>query len=277
MQMETVDPKTVEQTVAILTDLDLKTAVTGLLILVGGLVCVRLLLTLFSHVLKRSRTIPPNVHTILKTLLRIVLDVVVVLAAANYVGIPVTSFMVLLSIFGIAVSLALQGILSNLAGGVLLLASNPFSVGDFIECGQVSGTVLDITMLHIKIQAPDRRIIYLPNSTVYSSILINASTTPVRRVEVSVSASYDSSPAQVREAVMDLIGTIPGILSDPEPQVHLENYGDSAIGYTVWAFCAGKDFLEVKYTLLEGLYNSFRQHGIEMTYPHLNVHMNDGR
>lgn len=276
MEMDNVNVEQVEETIALFSSMDLKTAVRGLLFLVVGLVLVRLALMLLSHMLKKSRTIPASAHTMIKTLVRILLDVVVVLAAANTVGIPITSFMVFLSVIGIAISLAVQGILSNFAGGILLLVSRPFAIGDFIECGSVSGTVLDITMLHIKLQAPDRKVVYLPNSTVYSSILTNASISPIRRVDVSVSASYDNSPAQVREAVLDLTRTIPGILQDPEVQVHVENYGDSAIGYTIWAFCEGKDFLTVKYALLEGLYDTFRAHSVEMTYPHMNVHMQDG-
>ena len=276
MEMDNVNVEQVEETIALFSSMDLKTAVRGLLFLVVGLVLVRLALMLLSHMLKKSRTIPASAHTMIKTLMRILLDVVVVLAAANTVGIPITSFMVFLSVIGIAISLAVQGILSNFAGGILLLVSRPFAIGDFIECGSVSGTVLDITMLHIKLQAPDRKVVYLPNSTVYSSILTNAPISPIRRVDVSVSASYDNSPAQVREAVLDLTRTIPGILQDPEVQVHVENYGDSAIGYTIWAFCEGKDFLTVKYALLEGLYDAFRAHSVEMTYPHMNVHMQDG-
>ena len=276
MEMDNVNVEQVEETIALFSSMDMKTAVRGLLFLVVGLVLVRRALMLLSHMLKKSRTIPASAHTMIKTLMRILLDVVVVLAAANTVGIPITSFMVFLSVIGIAISLAVQGILSNFAGGILLLVSRPFAIGDFIECGSVSGTVLDITMLHIKLQAPDRKVVYLPNSTVYSSILTNASISPIRRVDVSVSASYDNSPAQVREAVLDLTRTIPGILQDPEVQVHVENYGDSAIGYTIWAFCEGKDFLTVKYALLEGLYDAFRAHSVEMTYPHMNVHMQDG-
>jgi len=276
MEMDNVNVEQVEETIALFSSMDMKTAVRGLLFLVVGLVLVRLALMLLSHMLKKSRTIPASAHTMIKTLMRILLDVVVVLAAANTVGIPITSFMVFLSVIGIAISLAVQGILSNFAGGILLLVSRPFAIGDFIECGSVSGTVLDITMLHIKLQAPDRKVVYLPNSTVYSSILTNASISAIRRVDVSVSASYDNSPAQVREAVLDLTRTIPGILQDPEVQVHVENYGDSAISYTIWAFCEGKDFLTVKYALLEGLYDAFRAHSVEMTYPHMNVHMQDG-
>ena len=276
MEMDNVNVEQVEETIALFSSMDLKTAVRGLLFLVVGLVLVRLAPMLLSHMLKKSRTIPASARTMIKTLVRILLDVVVVLAAANTVGIPITSFMVFLSVIGIAISLAVQGILSNFAGGILLLVSRPFAIGDFIECGSVSGTVLDITMLHIKLQAPDRKVVYLPNSTVYSSILTNASISAIRRVDVSVSASYDNSPAQVREAVLDLTRTIPGILQDPEVHVHVENYGDSAIGYTIWAFCEGKDFLTVKYALLEGLYDAFRAHSVEMTYPHMNVHMQDG-
>ena len=134
MEMDNVNVEQVEETIALFSSMDLKTAVRGLLFLVVGLVLVRLALMLLSHMLKKSRTIPASAHTMIKTLMRILLDVVVVLAAANTVGIPITSFMVFLSVIGIAISLAVQGILSNFAGGILLLVSRPFAIGDFIEC-----------------------------------------------------------------------------------------------------------------------------------------------
>ena len=142
MEMDNVNVEQVEETIALFSSMDLKTAVRGLLFLVVGLVLVRLALMLLSHMLKKSRTIPASAHTMIKTLMRILLDVVVVLAAANTVGIPITSFMVFLSVIGIAISLAVQGILSNFAGGILLLVSRPFAIGDFIDMREREGAKL---------------------------------------------------------------------------------------------------------------------------------------
>ena len=127
--------------------------------------------------------------------------------------------------------------------------------------------------MYTRLLAPDGRVIFVPNSTTYTSRIINYSMNPQRRIELSVSASYDNTPEEVKQALMKAVKRIPQILSDPEPVVHLENYGDSAIQYTLWVWVNGSDFLNTKYRLNEEIYTAFKENHVEMTYPHLRVHM----
>ncbi len=264
--------ETVQQYVDIFQKLDWQTGLKGLLTLVLGLAVVRLLLRFVRKLLEHSK-IPATVHTILMTLLRVLLDLVVILSATSAIGIPVTSFVTLLGLAGLAVSLALQGILSNLASGFIILTSHPFEAGHFIEQEGFTGTVQEIRMLHTRLLTPDGKMIYVPNSVLSGTRIVNYSETGKRRVEISVSASYDSSPDQVRKAILDAVKSMDAVLEDPAPYVFLDDYGDSAIRYTLWVWVNGSDFLSVSHGLREKLYKTFSAHGVVMTYPHLNVHL----
>ena len=268
----TPSEETVQEYVDIFQKIDWKTGLTGLGILVFGLVAVRLILRLVEKALKASR-VPPTLHTMIRTLLRILLDLVVFLSAANAIGIPITSFITLLGLAGLAVSLALQGILGNLVGGFIILASHPFEVGHFIEHDGVLGTVREIRTLHTRIETPDGRMVYIPNSSLSGARIINFSETGKRRVEIGVSASYRNSPDQVRAAVLDAAGRTEGVLSSPAPVVFLDSYGSSDIRYVLWVWVESANFLSVKQALSERMYAAFAAHNVEMTYPHLNVHM----
>ncbi len=266
------DVQDVQKYVNILKNLNWQTWLEAILLLVFGVVVVKLLLKLMRKGLKKT-AIPESLHTMLLTIIRIVLYALVLLTVASKIGIPVTSFVTLIGIAGLAISMAVQGILQNLAGGMILLGSRPFQVGDVVEVDGLTGTILDIHMMNTHMESFDGKRIYLPNSKLYTSTIINYTQKGQRRVELKLSASYDQTPAQVREAVMSAVQATPGVLENPAPRILTENYGESDIAYTLWVWCNNPDFVNVKYGISERLYETFRDHGVEMTYPHLNVHM----
>ena len=266
--------ETVQEYVGYFQKLDWQTGLKGVATLVIGFTAVRLLLHFVKKALARSH-VPVTMHPIIHTLLRILLDLIVILSAANVIGIPITSFITLLGLAGLAVSLALQGILSNLASGFIILSSRPFETGHFIEQEGFTGTVQEIRMLHTRILTPDGKMIYVPNSVISGTRIVNYSETGKRRVEISVSASYDNPPEQVRKAIMDAVKSVGTVLENPAPYVFLDDYGDSAIRYVLWVWVNGSDFLTVRHTLQEKLYDTFAARGVAMTYPHLNVHLTE--
>lgn len=262
----------VQEYVSILKNVDWQTGLKCVATLVVGFTVVRLILHVVKKGLKASR-IPATLHTMIRNLLRILLDLVVILAAASVIGIPVTSFVTLLGIAGLAVSLALQGVLSNLAGGFIILSTHPFDLGHFIEHDGVTGTVREISMQHTRLETPDGKMIYIPNSSLSGGRIINYSEIGKRRMELSVSASYENTPAQVRSAVMAAVDRTAGILPDPAPAVYVDGYGESDIQYGIWVWTEGADFLRVRRELTERLYTTFAEQKVEMTYPHMNVHL----
>ena len=264
-------PETIQGYADILKTVDWQTGLKAAAILLIGLAAAKLVLHFVRKVLKKSR-VPAAVHSILMTLMRVLLDLVVVLAALNALGIPVTSFIALLSLAGLAISLALQGVLGNLASGLIVVGSRPFDVGDVIEHDGIAGTVREIRMMHTVLETFDGRMVYIPNSSISGGRVINVTQTGRRRVDISVSASYNQSPAQVRKAIGDAITRTEGILENPAPTVFLDSYGDSAINYGIRVWTASENYMNVKNTLTELLYSTFAENRVEMTYPHINVH-----
>lgn len=264
-------PETIQGYADILKTVDWQTGLKAAAILLIGLAAAKLVLHFVRKVLKKFR-VPAAVHSILMTLMRVLLDLVVVLAALNALGIPVTSFIALLSLAGLAISLALQGVLGNLASGLIVVGSRPFDVGDVIEHDGIAGTVREIRMMHTVLETFDGRMVYIPNSSISGGRVINVTQTGRRRVDISVSASYNQSPAQVRKAIGDAIDRTEGILEDPAPAVFLDSYGDSAINYGIRVWTASENYMNVKNTLTELLYSTFAENRVEMTYPHINVH-----
>lgn len=245
----------------------------GLATLFLALLASKLLMKLFNKALEHIPTINPALHAMLKTTVQFLLYFLSIMLTANVLGIPVTSFVALFSVVGLAVSLAVQGVLSNLAGGVILLVSKMFTLNDFIEADNISGTVQEIGFLHTKLLSPDGKVIYVPNSLLHSARLINYTINGKRRIDLPISASYDNSPEEVRAAVMLAVHTFSNIAADPAPEVILDSYGDNAINYIIRIWTTTNDFWPVRNALNEKLYSAFQQSHVEMTYPHINVHM----
>lgn len=247
----------------------------GIIVLVICLAVGKSVMRLMDGVLKKARAINPALHTMIRTTLRWLTYFITILTTAGTLGIPISSFLTLFSVVGLAISLAIQGVLTNLAGGIIILASKPFTLGDYIEADAIAGTVTDIGFLHTRLTAPDGKLIFVPNNLLYTSRLINYTASGARRIDLSVSAAYDNSPEQVRAAVLAAASTIEAIHADPAPQVLVESYGDSAIQYTIRLWVAAQDYVDTRYQMNELLYDAFRQHGVKMTYPHLNIHVRD--
>lgn len=264
----------VREYVDIVQNMDWQTGLKGLATLVLGLMLVRLLIHVVDKALKRSQ-IPTTLHAMIRTLLRILLDLVVILSAANAIGIPVTSFVTVLGLAGLAISLAVQGMLSNLASGFIILSSRPFAVGHFIEENNIMGTVREIRMLHTRMETPDGKMVYVPNSVLSGTQIINYTETGKRRMDISVSASYGNPPEQVRRAANNALKGVEGILTDPVPEFFLDRYDDSAIQYILRFWVKGGDFMRVQHEVTEKLYSVFASEGVVMTYPHLNVHLKE--
>ena len=236
------------------------------------LVVVKMLIKVLDRALSRSRLDAP-LQTLLRTILKCALWSVAVITVLDRLGIEVTSLVAVLSVVGLAFSLALQNFLSNVAGGMQLLASHPFVVGDFVDAGGCSGTVEEIGMFYTKLATLDNKLVQLPNSTIVSANITNFSAQPTRRVELTVSASYDAPTEQVLALLSRMAADHPLVLVDPAPVVHVDSYGDSAVGYVLRAWCANTDYWTVYYDLMDGFKPAFDNAGIEMTYPHVNVHM----
>ena len=245
---------------------------SAVLTIVISLVVIKVLTRVLNRALGRSKLDAP-LQALLRNLLRGALWFVAVIIVLECLNIKATSLVAVLSVVGLAFSLALQNFLSNMAGGMQLLASHPFKLGDFVDAGGCSGTVTEIGMFYTKLTTPDNKLVQLPNSTIVSANITNFSAQATRRVELKVSASYDAPTDKVLALLSKMAEDHPLVLSDPAPAVHVDSYGDNAIGYVMRMWCANADYWTVYFDLMDGMKSAFDRAGVEMTYPHVNVHM----
>lgn len=239
-------------------------------------VCCVLIIKMIQHgverILQRGK-IEKSLHTFVRTSVNILLWFLFALIVASSLNIDVTSLVAVLSVAGLAVSLAIQGTLSNLAGGIQVLLSKPFKVGDYIETDSVSGTVQEISMSHTKLLTLDNKVIFVPNSEIAAAKITNYNAEERRRVDLTFSTSYDDPTERVVNAIRSVVDVHPLVLRDPEPFVRLSAFGDSAVEYTVRVWCRTEDYWTLHFDLLEQVRAAFDRAGVELTYPHLNVHM----
>ena len=238
------------------------------------LLVIKLLMTLFRKLLSRP-AIDERVRRYTLVGIRTVLWIITILIVADSLGIPITSLVALLSVFSLAISLAVQSVLGNIAGGIVIMLNKPFKEGDFVETSSGIGTVQDITLNYTYLATPDGQRIIVPNSTLSADRIINYTTLGKRRAVVKVTASYDAPTATVRQACLLAVERTDKVLFDPAPEVLLTNYGESSIEYTVRVWCLCEHYGDVLFPLTENLRTAFEEFGVEMTYNHLNIHILD--
>ncbi len=250
--------------------LTLEKAIPALVVLAVGIVAVYLLCRLFDKLLAKTQ-LEKSLSGFLRSLIRILLYVIVVLVALGTLGLNVSSLVALLSVASLAITLAVQGTLSNIAGGIQILTSHPFRVGDYVEIGGVEGTVKEIGMIYTRLITLDNKALYLPNSDVASSKVSNFTIEGLRRISLPFSASYDCPTEPVIQA-LKLAAINGGALDDPAPQAYVRAYDDSAIRYELHFWCVPADYWRTYFGVTGQVREEFDQAGLIMTYPHLNVH-----
>lgn len=255
-----------------LTGMNLSRFLSIVILAVICVVVVKCFLRLVDRILEKGH-IEKSLHSFIRTTARILAWGLAILIIASSFGVDVTSLIAVLSVAGLAISLAVQDSLSNLASGIQLLASQPFKVGDYIEASGVSGTVAEINMVHTKLKTIDNKLIYVPNSEMADAKITNYNAQERRRVDLVIGASYDAPTRKVIDTIRGVIDAHPKALQDPEPFVRMTALEASWVNYTLRVWCETADYWDLYYDLLEQVRDAFEQADIELTYPHLNVHM----
>lgn len=222
-----------------------------------------------SRLMKR---IDPSIAGFLSNSSLLALRAVVIIAAALILGVPGSAFITVFGSAGVAIGLALQGSLSNLAGGLMLLFFRPFSVGDFIQTNGYDGTVKQISVFYTTIVTPDNKRIVLPNGTLTNSALVNVTAEPTRRLDVAFSVAYDSDAEQVRRILLDIAQSNALILQDPAPIAPMTQHGDNAIVFTLRVWVARENYFAVQCYLLESVKAAFDREGISIPYTQIDIH-----
>ena len=256
---------------ASLESLTLKQVLIAVAMLAASIAIVRVVTMLVGRALKRTK-LDESVHRLIKTILRFLLYFVALLVIASYLGVDVTALVALLSVLTLAVSLSVQNALSNVAGGLLVMGTKPFKKGDYVSVDGMTGVVDEITMVYTRLHTLDNRSVLIPNSKVAAATVENYSSYPKRRLDLTVSASYDADPERVMQALRSAIECCEPLKGE-EICVAIEDFGDSAIAYHVHFWVASSRLIEARFELRTRIWEAFRDAGVEMTYPHLNVHV----
>ena len=241
----------------------------AILLVVCG-VLIKLILKATDRMLGRSR-LDKAVHPFIRTIVKLVLLFTAIMLIAGTLGVDTSSLLALLSVAGLAVSLALQNVLSNMASAVILLTTKPFQIGHFIEMGSVSGTVVKIGAICTDILTLNNQLVHVPNSEITGSTVTNYTASDRRRLEYRITASYDAPVEDVKAALLRA-AEHPLRMQEMQPIARVNGYGESAIEYVLFLWIRPKDYMDVYYEVLENVKREFDAAGIEMTYPHINVH-----
>ena len=261
-----------DEIISALSEMTLSNIVPTALMLIVGTLAVKVILKLAKKSLAKTR-LERAAASLIYSLLKVILFLLLGLMAAAKLGIDVTGVVALASVASLALSLALQDSLSNVIGGFLLLSNHPFHTGDFVEIAGQAGTVQTIDITYTKLTTGDNKTISIPNSAVVASQIVNYSTSGTRRVDISVSASYDT-PIETVKAALLAAAKLDAVLDTPAaPFAAVLSYGDSAINYTLRVWTSADEYWNVFFTINENIKREFDKAGVEMTYPHLNVHM----
>ncbi len=253
----------------------LNTGIKILIALIILFVSFRIITRIARRIEKRGESGKLD-KTLMRTLAYIVnvgVKVVIIICLVGYLGIDTSGLTALVASLGVCAGLAVNGALSNLAGGVLIIVTRPFKIDDYIEAQGVSGTVEDIHMVCTKIRTPDNKIIYVPNGTLANGNIINYSEKATRRVDFTFSISYNNDFERAKALVMEILSSHELALSDPEPFVRVAEHGASSIDITARVWVKSEDYWTVKYDIVESVKKTFDENGIEIPYNQLDVHV----
>ncbi len=247
--------------------------ILALLCLAIGLKLVKLVVKIIRKSFNRHG-LDPSVATFLLSLIHIVLNVLVMITAATMVGFQMASFITLLGTAGLAVGMALQGSLSNLAGGVLILMLKPFSVGDYIQekgTGQ-EGTVTAIDIFYTRLRTVDNKMVVVPNGNLSATSIVNFSKNETRRLDLTIGVAYDSDITKVKEVLGQAILADPHVLKDQPIDIFIESFDDSAVTMGMHCWILGKDYWDAKWNIQTLLKQYLDQAHIEIPFPQVDVH-----
>ncbi len=244
--------------------------VAALAIVIIGMIVARIVSNTVNR-LMLARKIDATVADFLSALVRYGIIAFTLIAALGRVGVQTASVIAVLGAAGLAVGLALQGSLSNLAAGVLLVMFRPFRAGEYVDLGGVAGTVLNVQIFSTTMRTVDGKIVVIPNGKIIAGNIINFSREPVRRNEFIIGVAYDSDIDQVKKILTDIIQSEDRILKDREMTVRLNELGASSINFVVRVWSNSSDLQSVYWDVLERIKREFDANGISFPYPQMDV------
>lgn len=245
----------------------------ALVILVVGVILAGWAARFVRGLAGRTGHIDATVQPILGTVVRYGVLILILVAALGQLGVQTASLLAVLGAAGLAIGLALQGTLQNIAAGIMLIYLRPFHVGDYVETPEVAGTVKEIGLFVTQMETWDGLFYFVPNSEIWNKPLKNFTRNPHRLMNIRIGISYDSDPAEARRILLDMAASDPRVLPDPAPVVYVEDYGDSAVLVTFRAWAPTAIFWEVQRAMIEEAKRRLEAAGIQIPLPQRIVHV----
>lgn len=249
----------------------LNLVIAALIFLVGKWVANAVQNTLEK--LLRLRKIDEVLVDFLGTIAYAMVIVIAVVAAFDTLGIPATSFLAIIGAAGLAIGLALKDSLSNFASGVMLVLFRPFTKGDYIDAGGITGTVDEIRLVSTTLTTPDNKLVTVPNAMIYSNAITNFSAKETRRLDMVFGVGYDDDLKLVASILKKMCSDHPKILADPETNIYITNLGDSSVDFAVRPWVKGSDYWSVRAELLGTAKVALEAAGCSIPYPQTDVHL----
>lgn len=198
--------------------------------------------------------------------------IIVILTVLWELGFKLAPLLSAAGIVGIAVGFAAQTTLSNFISGILLLSEKPFKVGDIITVNNITGIVLSIDLMAVKVRTFDNKYVRLPSSQLIQNPLTNITRFPIRRLDVNVGVAYKEDITRVRETLMEVADRNPHCLDEPEPLIIFQQFGDSSLDFMLAVWCVKTDFLTLKNSIMQEIKEAFDRKGIEIPFPHRTIY-----
>ncbi|MBO6228947.1 MAG: mechanosensitive ion channel [Ruminiclostridium sp.] len=252
----------------------LPTIVFAIILLILGIFLSKLVVKLMGKAMDRSK-LDLTINHFIRSMVKIILYVLLITVILTLLGVPTTSIITVIGTAGVAVGLALQNSLSNLAGGFLILIAKPFKVGSYISVSGVEGTVESINILYTKLRTLDNKAVFVPNGNASNAVLTNVTESDMRRVDNVFSISYDDDYRKAVESINKAIAKCSKIHTDPDhkPFVRMCAHSASSIDIAVRVWCSTSDYWDVYFDVIEFVRAQFIEDGIEIPYQQVDVHM----
>ena len=255
------------------TDLIAKFFPTIIAVIVS-LIVIKLVMKIVKKGIEKSK-LEKGLHTFVEKTIAVILYFIAILIVADTLGIPINSLIAAFSVVGLAASLAIQDILSNLASGVLVLMIRPFKTGDYVDVSNVSGTVKEITFTHTVLNTIDNKVIRVPNKDVVGATIVDYSENKYRRIFLTFDISYDAETKKVLKTLREAVNRTSHIVKDREIFIRVTAYKDSSIEYSVRVWVKNEHYWDVYFDLLEIVKEELDKNEIQIPYNQLDVHVHN--
>lgn len=220
-----------------------------------------------------NKKIDKTIYKTVSYVVKVGLKVLVVLGLISYVGIDTSAITALIASLGVGIGLAINGTLSNFAGGVLILITRPFKNDDYIQACGYEGTVEDIRICHTRLRTTDNKVVYLPNGKLSTSEVVNFSEKDLRRVDLKFSISYSDDFEKAKTIIRKVCDANELVLKDPEPSVRVSAQSSSSIDISAKVWCKNADYWTVNFDMIENVKKAFDENGITIPFNQLDVHV----